>query len=112
MSTKTSTDLIESAGGARSEPGGRAQRPAGGEPLELPEAIRDRLADEVIDELLAGATVLACFGRFRGLSLAAGCHWLHPLGSINAPSSGRESLMRRRIRRTPVSRDTALTTSV
>ena len=35
MSTKTSSDLIESAGGARSEPGGRAQRPAGGEPLEL-----------------------------------------------------------------------------
>ena len=55
MSTKTSTDLIEGAGGARSEPGGRARRPAGGEPLELPGAIRDRLADEVIDELLAGA---------------------------------------------------------
>src|SRR5436190_5529069 len=55
MSTKTSTDLIESAGGARSEPGGRAERPAGGEPLELPEEIRDRLAEEVIDELLAGA---------------------------------------------------------
>ena len=55
MSTKTSSDLIESAGGPRSEPGGRAQRPAGGEPLELPEAIRDRLADGVIDELLAGA---------------------------------------------------------
>jgi putative transposase len=36
MSTETSTDLI-------------------GEPLGLPEAIRDRLADEVIDELLAGA---------------------------------------------------------
>ena len=35
MSTKTSSDLIESAGGARSEPGGRAQRPAGGAPLEL-----------------------------------------------------------------------------
>jgi putative transposase len=31
------------------------QRPAGGEPFELPEAIRDRFADEVIDELLAGA---------------------------------------------------------
>jgi hypothetical protein len=45
MSTKTSTDLNESAGGARSEPGGRAQRPAGKEPLELPNAIRDRLAD-------------------------------------------------------------------
>src|SRR3954451_4991493 len=55
MSTKTSRDLIGSAGGARSEPGGRAERPAGGEPLELPEVIRDRLADEVIDELLAGA---------------------------------------------------------
>jgi putative transposase len=55
MSTKTSTDLIESAGRSRSEPGGRAQRPAGGEPFELPEAIRDRLADDVIDELLAGA---------------------------------------------------------
>src|SRR6478735_3458328 len=55
MSTKTSSDLIESVGGARSEPGGRAQRPAGGEPLEFPDAIRDRLADEVIDELLAGA---------------------------------------------------------
>ena len=62
MSTKakTETDLSEaagvgSAGGVRSEPGGRAQRPAGGAPLELPDAIRDRLADEVIDELLAGA---------------------------------------------------------
>src|SRR5207245_5131925 len=41
------------AGG--SEPGGRARRPAGGEPFEIPEAIRDRLSDEVIDELLAGA---------------------------------------------------------
>src|SRR5438045_6695982 len=47
MSTKTSTDLIENAGGAR--------RPAGGEPLELAEAVRERLADAVIDELLAGA---------------------------------------------------------
>ena len=28
---------------------------AGGEPFEIPEAIRDRLSDEVIDELLAGA---------------------------------------------------------
>ena len=37
MSTKTSTDLID------------------GELLELPDAVRDRLADEVIDELLAGA---------------------------------------------------------
>jgi putative transposase len=55
MSTKTSSDVIESGGGARSEPGGRVQRPAGGEPLELPEVVRDRLADEVIDGLLAGA---------------------------------------------------------
>jgi len=58
MSTKAKTEtdeLIDSAGGARSEPGGRAQRPVGGEPLELPDAVRDRLADEVIDELLAGA---------------------------------------------------------
>jgi hypothetical protein len=30
MSTKTETELVDSAGGARSEPGGRAQRPAGG----------------------------------------------------------------------------------
>jgi len=56
MSRKSSIDLIESAGGAWSEPGGRVQRPAGGEPPEFPEAIRDRLADEVIDELLAGAS--------------------------------------------------------
>jgi putative transposase len=66
MSTKakTESDLIEaagvgSAGGLRSEPVGRAQRPAGGVPappeLELPREVRDRLADEVIDELLAGA---------------------------------------------------------
>jgi len=47
MSTKISSDLVESVGGA--------QRPAGGEPLELPEAIGDRLADAVVDELLAGA---------------------------------------------------------
>src|SRR5712691_9449258 len=62
MSTKTETELIDSAGGARSEPGGRAQRPAGGArppqgplPVELPDEVRARLADEVIDELLAGA---------------------------------------------------------
>src|SRR6266567_3889201 len=54
MSTKSSSDLM-SAGGARSDPGGRAERPAGGESLELLEAIRDRLCDEVIDGLLAGA---------------------------------------------------------
>src|SRR5436190_7190937 len=55
MSTKTETDLIVSAGGAWSEPGGRAQRPGGGESLEIAESLRDRLSDEVIDELLAGA---------------------------------------------------------
>ena len=67
MSTKakTETDLIEaagvgSAGGLRSEPVGRAERPAGGAPppppeFELPREVRDPLADEVIDELLAGA---------------------------------------------------------
>jgi putative transposase len=49
---------VESAGGLRSEPGGRAEQPAGGAPttgLELPREVRDRLADGVIDELLAGA---------------------------------------------------------
>ena len=52
----------DSASGERSEPGGRAERPAGaarppqGSPLvELPGAVRDRLSDELIDELLAGA---------------------------------------------------------
>jgi putative transposase len=62
MSTRIVTELIESAGGVRSEPGGRAQRPAGGArppqgpaPVGLPREVRDRLADEVIDELLAGA---------------------------------------------------------
>src|SRR5206468_1701224 len=62
MSTKTETELIDSAGGLRSEPGGRAQRPAGvarlledGSPLGLADEVRDRVADEVIDELLAGA---------------------------------------------------------
>jgi putative transposase len=67
MSTKarTNSDLIEStagdgnAGGLRSEPVGRAERPAGGAlPVEvelLSAEVRDRLSDEVIDELLAGA---------------------------------------------------------
>src|SRR6476620_5245574 len=64
MSTKAKTeiDLTGGAGGVRSEPGGRAQRPAGGARpgrgsprLELPQEFRDRLSDEVIDELLAGA---------------------------------------------------------
>jgi len=63
MPTKIETELIDSAGGARSEPGGRAQRPAGGArpprgrpPVGLSDEVRDRLADEVIDELLAGAS--------------------------------------------------------
>src|SRR5437763_453178 len=58
MSTKIETELIDSTGGSWSEPGGRAQRPAGAARLledRLPDEVRDRLADEVIDELLAGA---------------------------------------------------------
>jgi hypothetical protein len=65
MSTKIETDQelietvgVDSAGGLRSEPGGRAQRPAGAARLledRSPGEVRDRLADEVIDELLAGA---------------------------------------------------------
>src|SRR5262245_2686131 len=55
MSTKTSTDLTEGAGGSGSEPGGRAQRHAGGGLAVIGEAAGDRLADEVIEELLAGA---------------------------------------------------------
>ena len=55
MSTKTETNLVDSACRSRSEPGKRARQPAGGEPLELPDVVRERLADEVIDELLAGA---------------------------------------------------------
>ncbi len=58
MSTKidqTESVIDGAAGGAGSEPGGRASRPAGGEPFEIPEAVRDRLSDEVIDELFAGA---------------------------------------------------------
>jgi putative transposase len=50
------------AGVSRSEPGGRAQRgagasraPEGPRLAELPREVRDRLSDEVIDELLAGA---------------------------------------------------------
>ena len=58
MSTKARIEIDQltgSAGGVRSEPGGRAEQPAGGAPLEIADAVRDRLADEVIDELLAGA---------------------------------------------------------
>jgi putative transposase len=49
------------AGVSRSEPGGRAQRDAGGanaagRPVEsLPDGVCERLSDELIDELLAGA---------------------------------------------------------
>src|SRR5947207_7005661 len=60
MSTKAKTEtvLVEDAGGMRSEPVGRAEQPAGVAPslgIELSPEARDRLADEVIDELLAGA---------------------------------------------------------
>src|SRR5947209_14905300 len=60
MSTraKTETVLVEDAGGMRSEPGGRAEQPGGVAPsfgVELPQEVRDCLADEVIDGLLAGA---------------------------------------------------------
>jgi putative transposase len=66
MSTKVKNDceLIEAAaeaevgGGVRSEPGGRAEQPAAGAPttgLELAQEVRDRLSDEVVDELLAGS---------------------------------------------------------
>src|SRR3954462_5051058 len=55
---KTETVLIEDGGGMRSEPVGRVEQPAGGAPsfgIELSPEVRDRPADEVIDELLAGA---------------------------------------------------------
>jgi hypothetical protein len=60
MSTKAKTeiDLIGSVGGLRSDSGGRAERPAGGAPslaVGLPREVRDRLSDDVIDGLLAGA---------------------------------------------------------
>src|SRR6266516_5130298 len=58
MSTKAKTEIVvtASAGGVRSEPGGRAKRPAGGAPtVEFPLGLRERLADGVIDQLLAGA---------------------------------------------------------
>src|SRR5436309_2304015 len=57
----TDSELMEATGGAdvagglRSEAGGRAEQPAGGAPIELPPEVRERLSDEVIDELLAGA---------------------------------------------------------
>jgi putative transposase len=56
MSTKAKTEieLTGSAGGVRSEPGGRAEQPAGSEPIELPPEFREQLSDEVIDRLLAG----------------------------------------------------------
>jgi putative transposase len=60
MSTtsKSQTELKEEtavAGGLRSEPVGRAEQPAGGGPFELAVEVRERLSDEVIDQLLAGA---------------------------------------------------------
>jgi putative transposase len=60
MSTtsKSQTELKEeaiAAGGLRSEPVGRAEQPAGGGPLELSVEVLERLSDEVLDQLLAGA---------------------------------------------------------
>jgi putative transposase len=65
MSTSTKTTIEGEgrprAGVSRSEPGGRAQRDAGralaaGPPVErLPDEVRERLSDELIDGLLAGA---------------------------------------------------------
>jgi putative transposase len=65
MSTSTKTAIERrarpGAGVSRSEPGGRAQRDAGGALAagsaveRLPEEVRERLSDELIDELLAGA---------------------------------------------------------
>src|SRR5215467_6301942 len=60
MSTtsKSQIDLKEGAvvaGGLQSEPVGRAEQPAGEARLELPDGVRERLSDEVIDQLLAGA---------------------------------------------------------
>jgi hypothetical protein len=56
---ETETDLIDSAGGLTgASPEGRAHRPGGGAPtveVELPPGLRDRLANELIDNLLAGA---------------------------------------------------------
>src|SRR5579863_7977751 len=48
----------ESAGVARSEPGGRAQRRAGAarrEPDRLADRVKELLPDELIDQLMAGA---------------------------------------------------------
>jgi putative transposase len=65
MSTNTKTAIEREgrrrAGVLRSEPGGRAQRDAGGARAagasveRLPDEVRERLGDELIDELLAGA---------------------------------------------------------
>ena len=63
MSTNTKHRIEGSEGRAavaRSEPGGRAERGGGGPPAELvverlPPELRERLGDELIDELLAGA---------------------------------------------------------
>src|SRR3954451_3426892 len=65
MSTNTKTSIESEgrprAGVSRSEPGGRAQRDTGGARAagasveQLPDEVRERLGDELIDELLAGA---------------------------------------------------------
>ena len=64
-------EQLDSAGGARSEPVGRAQRRAGAarrsDPRpELVEEVKALLPDELIDELLAGArTEEEIAGRWR-----------------------------------------------
>jgi putative transposase len=65
-------DPAESAGVARSEPGGRAKRRAGavrppGPRPELGDEVRALLPDEVIDELLAGAGTEEGIGAPGGL---------------------------------------------
>ncbi len=76
MPTKANAESNELvASGARSEPEGRAQRPAGGASLEIPDAVRDRLSDEVIDELLAGTRsaitrIRSCRSRATATNLA------------------------------------------
>jgi hypothetical protein len=63
MSTNTKSGIGGSEGGAavvRSEPVGRVERDGGAAPDRLaveqwPLQLRDRLGDELIDELLAGA---------------------------------------------------------
>src|SRR5918994_379464 len=45
--------------------------------------------------------VFACLSGFAGALFATGCHWLRPLGSINAPWCGSPHIGRRLRCRTP-----------